>query len=82
MMPELRRVDVAYVDDAWIADDRDLELFGFPNLRQLITAVQLSNPSERQLFVVDRKTVEGEAEAEKQFAEARKWNALIVSSVQ
>lgn len=80
-MPDLRRIDVAYADRSWIANDPDLELFDFPNLRQLITAVQLSNPSERQIFVIDSRSVEGEAEAEKQVAEVRKQNALVISSV-
>jgi hypothetical protein len=76
-MTELRRIDVAFAQPYWTADDPEFELFDFPNLRQLITAVQLSNPAKRQIFVVDQKTVEGEAQAEKQLADARKQNALV-----
>jgi hypothetical protein len=84
-MNDPRKVDVAYVDGRWLAEvapdyDEPLECGTF---QELIDAVQRDWPDLALVFVFDRSTIEGSADAEAQLLEAsEKSGALVISSVQ
>jgi hypothetical protein len=84
-MIEPRRVDVVRYKGRWLAAmapyfDRDFE---GATLIELIEAVQQGLPTESFVFVVERSTLDGNAEAKAQFHEAREMlGVLMISSVQ
>lgn len=84
-MTEPRRVDVVYTEGRWlaaVAPDFEGE-FESVSLIQLVEAVQQAMPARSLIFVVDRSTMEGSADARNQIVEAREeGNAQIILNVQ
>jgi hypothetical protein len=84
-MLEPRRVDVIHSDGRWLAGlapEFESELEG-ASLMQLIETVQRAFPTQALLFVVDKLSLEGKAEAKAQFLVAKEKSAeLVISSLQ
>lgn len=80
-----RRVDVIYSEDRWlaaVAPDFESEFEG-KSLTLLLKAMQQALPIQALVFVIDKSTIEGNADARNQFVEAREETDIpVILSVQ
>ncbi len=76
-MDEQKNVPVTFINSRWVAEFNGF-YFGARTLAQLIETAQHTFPKEVFVFAIDRKSVEGNASAEREVIEASDTGSALV----